>query len=808
MPPLVWIAVAWMAGLVAARYWLVPAGVNPVPLILLGALCSGSFFLWRHDRTMRLWIACALAFLLAALRYQAALPDPDDPGLVRYFNDQGWVTVEGVVQAYPDVRDTRTNLRLRTDHIEVAGRRQEVHGDVLVRASRYPEYHYGDRLRVSGTLETPTAFQDFNYGDYLARKGIYSVLDGPKTQLLATGQGSPFWSAIFVLKDRARDALARLVPEPEASLLQGILLGIQGGIPADLADDYNATGTSHVIVISGSNITVVAALFAASFGRMLGKRRAYWFVVAGIALYVLLVGADAAVVRAGLMGGLYVTALHLGRRATAYVSLFASAILMTAVNPLALWDAGFQLSLAATLSLILFTPGIERLFERGLAHLMARDRVQTALRYLNDVLIVTLAAQILTIPLVAYQFGRLSLVAPLANLLILPVQPPIMIAGLAAALVALVPFLQPLARVIAWIPWLCAAYTNLIVRWMADWRGASLQVSQADTGHLFVYVTAAIAMAWLLHHQPRFVRRFWKWLIGHWSTAAILAVPAAAVVLIWLAVLQLPDGRLHVAFLDVGQGDAVFITTPEGRQILVDGGPSPAALTAALGRQMPFWDRSIDFLVMTHPDSDHITGLVGALDHYQVGAWLDNGLPGDDALYAECQDRLAEAGIPKYTVRAGHRLELGEGLTLEVLNPPAAPNVGIGGDDNDNSLVLRLLWGQASFLLTGDVEAEAEYALLQSGQSLTAGVLKVAHHGSGGSSTPGFLAAVAPRYAVISVGAENKFDHPDPAVLARLHDLGDVTLLRTDQAGTIEFVTDGRQLRIQTDRPVVSAPEP
>ncbi len=800
MPPLVWGALAWAAGLVVAHHWLVPFGVRPASLALLCLIPLAAIFLWRRDRSVRLSGFCALALLLAALRYQAALPNLDDPHVVAHYNDTGWVTLEGVVKGYPDVRDTWTNLKLHAERVEVGGQEIVVHGMVLVRAPRFPEFHYGDRLRVSGLLKTPPEFQGFSYRDYLERKGIYSLIDRPQIEHLASGQGSPFWTAILAVKDRGREVIARLIPEPQASLLQGILLGIQSGIPGSLYDEFNATGTSHIIVISGSNITLVAALFATSFGRLLGKRRAYWFTVAGITLYVLLVGADAAVVRAGVMGGLYVTARHLGRRATAYVSLFASAILLTAIQPLALWDVGFQLSFAATLGLILFTPAIERLFEGALARITSQERARQLIRYLNDLLIVTLAAQILTIPLVVYHFGRLSLVAPLTNLLILPVQPPIMIWGGAATLIGLVPFLRPIAQVIAWVPWLCLAYTTAVVHWMAGWPFASLQISHASAGRLILYYGVIVGGVWALRQRQGYARRAWKRLTGSRSTTFVVGVFLVAAVLAWLAVLQLPDGKLHVAFLDVGQGDAVLITTPQGRQVLVDGGPSPTALIAALGKEMPFWDRSIDLVVMTHADADHITGLVEVLDRYKVAGWLDNGRPDENPFFGECQTLLTKAHIAHHVVRAGDRIDLGHGLTLEVLHPPPDLLTGTQADANNNSVVLRLAWDQASFLLTGDVEAEGERRLLESGLPLAATVLKVGHHGSGGSSTAEFLAAVRPEYAVISVGADNRFGHPQQAVLDRLASLGRVTVLRTDEHGTIEFITDGQRLWVRTER--------
>jgi competence protein ComEC len=799
MPPLAFLAISWIAGLVIAHHWLAPLGLGPASIALLSLIPAAAFLLWRKDRAMRLTSACALALFLGALRYELSIPDLDDAALVAHYNDRGWVTITGVVAAHPDIRDTWTNLELSSEEIELEGLKQPVKGIVLVRAPRFPEVRYGERLRVSGLLETPPEFEDFSYRDYLARKDVYSLLRRPSIEQIASSQGNPFWTAIFAVRDRAREVVARLVPDPAASLLQGILLGTKTGIPPDLYDDFNATGTSHVLVISGANITIVAALFARIFGRILGKRRAYWFTILGITAYVLLVGADPAVARAGLMGGLFVTAMYLGRRATAYVSLLASAVILTALTPLALWDVGFQLSFAATLSLILFAPPLERLLERGLVTIVPPERAKLVVGILNDVLIVTLAAQILTTPVVAYHFGRLSLVSPITNLLILPAQMPIMIGGGAAALIGLVPLLEPVAQVLFWVPWLFLAYTVAVVRWTASWPFASLEVGPVDLEWIALYGVLLLGAVWLLGQRRRGTLHLPAWTGTRRSTTITLGGLLVAATLLWLAILQLPDGRLHVAFLDVGQGDAIFITTPRGRQILVDGGPSPAALTSALGREMPFWDRSIDLVIMTHADADHITGLAEVLERYELAGWIDSGTDDPNALYLRCRELLTEKGVPHHAVQTGDRLDLGQGIVIEILHPPGSLMAGTDADSNNNSVVLRLSWDNASFLLTGDAEAEAEQLLLQTEQVVAADVLKVAHHGSADASMAGFLASVDPSFAVISVGVDNPFGHPAPAVLDRLDQQGDVTVLRTDLAGTVEFTTDGRRLWIKEE---------
>jgi len=289
--------------------------------------------------------------------------------------------------------------------------------------------------------------------------------------------------------------------------------------------------------------------------------------------------------------------------------------------------------------------------------------------------------------------------------------------------------------------------------------------------------------------------------LSGWRGVAALVFVAA---LAWLALRGLPDGKLHVYFLDVGQGDAILIQAPDGRQILVDGGPSPTALLNELGAVLPFWDRSLDLVVLTHPDGDHITGLIPLLDRYRVARVLDTRLSETAPLAAAWRDGLARHRIERTVAERGMRIPLGR-AQLVVLHPGPRPLRGTASDDNNNAIVLRLEYGQTSLLLTGDAEAEAETDMLNAGLPLRSDLLKIGHHGSKGSTSAPFVAAVAPRWAVIQVGAENAFGHPHPEILKRLA-AAQTETFRTDQNGRIEAISDGRTLRVQPQRPTPSQP--
>jgi len=282
-----------------------------------------------------------------------------------------------------------------------------------------------------------------------------------------------------------------------------------------------------------------------------------------------------------------------------------------------------------------------------------------------------------------------------------------------------------------------------------------------------------------------------KWLIPPLLTAAILVSVTAA---------TMPDNNLHISFLDVGQGDAILIH--RGRQqVLIDGGPSPQMITMELGKKMPFWDRTIELVISTHPSADHITGLVEVMDRYKVKQALYPDMDFESGIYRSWLRLLEEKDIECFTAQDGQRIDLGGGAIIEVLNPRNPPLTDTCSDIDNNGVVLHIVMGEASFLLTADAMWEAEFELVAHRANLNSTVLKVAHHGSDTSTTAEFLAVVDPKLAVIPVGADNTYGHPSDEVMALLiQRIGSENIYRTDRNGTIEFITDGERLWVKTER--------
>jgi len=778
---LFWLGMTWLAGIAVGR-------VSPLTSWQWIILALGSLVALIAFRRHRIYVSLFAGLLMVALgaaRFQLQ-PSLKANHIASHNASDRNVTITGVVVDSPAVRDTYTGLRLSAESLryEDAWVGQEVHGLVLLRASRYREWAYGDRLRVYGALETPPVFETFSYRDYLARQGIHSLMTYASVTRLATRQANPILQLIYDFRARCLGVVYAIFPDPEASLLAGILLGVESGISPEVRQSFNQTGTTHIIAISGFNITIVAALFISLFGRYFGARKGALVAGIAIALYTILVGADAAVVRAAIMGGLTLLARQLGRQTHGMASLSAAAIAMTIVNPLILWDVGFQLSFAASLGLILYAEPLNSRFVHFASRWLHEEQAEKLAGPVSEFVLFTLAAQVTTLPLTAYYFNRLSLVALLANPVILPAQPPVMILGGLAMLAGTL--WLPLGRPLAWIAWLFVAFTIRAVEFFATWPLSSIplgQVSLALAAGFYLLLFGATALAKLpLDRRPKLLNAVSKLV----SLPAGFALAALAVTtgLTWQLVTHRPDGRLHVNVLDVGGGDAVLIQSPTGRFVLVDGGPSPTALSDALGRRLPLLDQRIDWMVVGGTHSNQVAGLAGIVERFPIGNVLLAGPPGRSA-YRRLINELTEVGCPITSAQDGQALDLGGGAWLEV--------VALG----ERGAVLLITYDRARILLApgADPSLMTELARKRSIGPVSAYLL--ADSGFAAVNPPELLDQLQPWVAMISIETGNSRGLPSPEVLEALEG---TTVLRTDLNGWIELKTDGERLWVEVER--------
>lgn len=800
---LIYLSIFWLIGI-----WFGDTAIGQtLPDWALGCAAFvgfvGAYMLRKVEPTSFLLLACISMFCLGGLRAQLAEPELSSQHIVRLNNMPRAVTLTGIVVAEPDVGDTLVDLRVQVDSATwitsgmSAPLTEPVEGVVLVTANRFPKIEYGARVTVTGKLEEPFESAEFSYKQYLAREGIHSTMFWPRVEVSAENQGNLFYTSLLQFKANANATISRIVPAPESAVLQAMLFGDRTFLPDRLLEDYRTVGLSHTIVVSGFHVSIIMLLVLEFTQLFTTPRWSIWMTLLLLSAYAVIVGLKPAVLRAILMSMAFLLGyVWLGRRSSALAISALVAFLLTVVDPKLLSLVSFQLSFSAVLSLILYSTSFRDWMQTRLKLFLGVSVLSSYLSSIITILAMTLSAQLLTLPLVAWYFGQISLISIIANVIVVPFLPIIMILGSIATFLGMV--VEPLGSVIGWFVWLPLRYTITVVELFARVPFASVPVQVSTFSVGVIYFVIGV-VSWYRFQEVERRIEIWEQVTLNLPERSLAGVSVCAALLAIGWHNSQPDGMLHVTFFDVGQGDATLIESPSGRQILVDAGLYPSVINSHLGRAIPFWDRTIDMVIATHPDADHVAGMPEVLARYQVDHLLVDGLHEEmSAMYVEMLGQAELQHLTPTVVQAGQVIEIGDGVRLEIVHPSETLDDEIR---NNNSISMRLVYGDFSLLLTGDVEESAESAILARNLPLQSIVYKAGHHGSNTSSTPAFLNAVHPQIAVVSAGAGNRFGHPHPEVMARFVERG-VTVLCTSQFGSIEVITDGRQMWWEgTDRP-------
>jgi competence protein ComEC len=769
--------------------------------------------LWQRRRASFsigwLTLGCLAAGAALPARWTAPLPPSD---LTRVLcegradcDEPVRVTLAGTLDAHPRPGNGNTRLYLSVEDVIRDARRAPVRGRVRVRVGgETPGLRAGARVLLQARLRAPRRYRNPGCADLpraLARQGIHrAAAVASARDVVPLASRSARRAGFAAARERLSGFFRRRTPE-EAPVLAALLLGEGGRIGPSLRDAYARAGVAHVLAVSGLHVAIVAMTVAALLRGVLGVSTrllaggAAWRIalLGGTAAawgYALLAGGREPGLRAAGMAATLVAAALVRRRGDVWYALLLAAAGLTLGDPARVFQPGVQLSFLSVAGLLGFWR-LPRRGENGSGRVgrLARWAVRWALASMRASVGATLA----TLPVQASLFGQVSLVGPLGNLVALP-----LLGGLAVpTLLAAAAALPGSEEVAGWLVRLAALAVRAAggwVAWLASFRGAAAQVPPP---------TPLQAAAWLalVFALPRaFARRESRPALPLRARAVAVAVAALLVLLaeaIGGAWRPAPPSALRVTFLDVGQGDATLLETPEGEHILVDAGPAftwpggggfDAGARAVAPTLRANRIRRIDLLVISHPDADHAGGAPAILDRFEVGEiWIPAPASGADGLRP-----IFEAAelrrVPVKGLARGAPPRVRDQTRIEVLAPPAGRR-GSGSRHprqgwNDASLVLRVVTPGLAVLLPGDIEGPAEASLLRAGVDLRADVLKIPHHGSATSTTGGFLAAVRPCLGVLSAGAWNRFGFPDPDTLARLGGQG-VRILRTDRGGAI-----------------------
>lgn len=872
--PLVQAACFWIAGSTAAcllqgkEFWLLWAGMV-LMLPLYGMMCSLS---WKRLLILGVIFSAAAGYWMVQDKLNTSkLSGSFERIWQSVLPDKSTAAMQGILVSSPDIDGDRVTFTLRLkgevelelehtdiDQFPAETKLSNVDGErVLVQVTLAKEeeldeaalWGRGQEVRIQGALERPSIssnYGGFDYRNYLHYKRIHWLLKvkgaSEVVQLNRTGG----WGTPQLLGniDKLRQALGAkvdaLFPDWQGGYMKGLLIGLADELEPDKYTQFTNLGLSHILAISGSHVAInIGLLLGLCRLCRLTKESSQLLALGFTPFYVLLTGFTPSVIRAGMMTMLGLYLLRRGLLKDGLHLVSASCLVMLIWDPYLLVNVSFQLSFAVTAGLIVFVP----LLRPWLKWLPGRFRSAVA---------ITVAAQLVSFPLTIFYFNQVSILSLAANLVLVPVVSLVSLpGGMAALLVGLI--WMPLARFIAYPVIQLNRLTFVITEWLNSWMGS---MTYWKSPSLLWMLSFYVVLYWLLSreagiakeqernqgslltqedtvplppypgHDPRPAsapgpipffnepRRSWRDIGMSLAAAAIMGV------LLYVGFQSdYRQGTGYVEFLDVGQGDSALITTPAGLHILVDGGGTVTFRKPGdtwRQRRDPFevgkktlvpllkkrGIHRLDAVVLTHGDQDHIGGLQAVLDSYPVGMIFLNGSLADSATMNQLMRTALEQDIPIYAVKTGQVLQPDQKTQLVFLAPEdelITSNFPYTKDQNTRSVVFRLTMDGVSFLFTGDMDAKAERRMLEKlesqaikGLQLRSDVLKVAHHGSKTSSTQEWLSQVQPGISIISAGRSNVYGHPNSGVVERLEATGS-RIYRTDLNGGIQFrILQGR----------------
>lgn len=697
----------------------------PQPFWLIAALLTllPTSIFWRQPLT-RYALLMLFCLCLGGWRYMAA-SSPNEAGAIGTFIGRQTVSIQGEIIDEPDLGSNSTLLRVATQSLSLDNGQtwQQTHGEIQVeiRGSTFDDPfgpHYGDTLQLTGKLDAPSTY---------ATKGLQASMAFPGVYLKERG-GNPLLALLYQWRTGLASILMQALPQPFASVLIALFLSLRTPALRDILPLFAVTGTAHLLAAGGFKVTLLAGLISRRTTWLAPRKQEMhphllpaqrrrdnwkrWLHIAPtilcIALYTFLSGGGPAALRAGLMGTLLALAPLLQRRYNVYTALALAALLMSAINPFLLWDVGFQLSFVGTLGIVLFTPFLQRQL-RFLAHLPLGEHIA-------EIMAVTLAAQIATLPIFALSFKQISFIAPLANVATMPLLGVLITLG---ALICLSGWLfLPLATLGGWLAWPLLWYINSVISWCAKLPGAYLQVDTLNPLLAWIYYAL---LAWLT-----------ALLFTHWKASAlarqsspppllshaqkrVVQVSLALLILLITGTLSLStpsDGRLTLTLLtdnDSTQGKALLLRSPDGEVALINEGANSVTLAHSLDSRLPLWQRSLHLVILPSASANNLSGLQDVTSRYQISQTIDAGMLHPSTAYARWRMTLDERHLPYTRVHQGALISLGNQVRFEVLWPLSQLHKS-SNEESDNALIVRLVSPRLRVLFV-NAAALSEYAL-------------------------------------------------------------------------------------------------
>lgn len=616
------------------------------------------------------------------------------------------------------------------------------------------KFKIGDKINIFGEYSIPDVSRNyggFNYRYYLNSIETYGTIKVKKYDLISNKTKN----IIYMLQNSITENLNKLLSKNQAGILNGMLIGETNGISDKVIDDFKNSGITHLLAVSGSNIVLVIVISKFIFSKIFGKKHSWVFIISFIIFFVCVSGASPSVVRAALMAILEILAGLLIKKSNSINNLFLSALIILLINPVSIINVGFILSFAGTIGILLLSEQISKKLKKYI-------KIDMLLENLS----VTLSAQIILFPIMAYFFNSISLISLITNLLVLPISSILTVMGLMLFVLSTIYF--PLAKLISIPLKYLINYIMIIAKACSKLSFLNITVSTPSVFEIILYYT----IVWMIINRKKVVLK-----------RGIVCVVVFLIIMVKVHDI-IPKKYIEVSSVDVGQGDCFFIKTSRDKKILIDGGGSETSdydvgknvlLPYLLDRRC----KKIDLIFISHAHADHIDGIMTVIEKLKVRKVMIGVQNLNDEkikkLYEICKKRDVEIK----TIMAGESIKIDD-LFFDILYPARSVK-----DNNVNnlSLVIKLRYGSKSMLFTGDIETHGEDKI---DANIKADILKVAHHGSNTSTSEKFLKRVSPQISIISVAKNNVYGHPNKAVVERIKRFSD-KLYMTKDSGEINI---------------------
>ncbi len=623
-------------------------------------------------------------------------------------------------------------------------------------------FKYGDLIKIQGEYSSPQTarnYKGFDYSKYLKTLKIYGIIKIEEANLLKENDLNFVLISINNLKQKMIDHANKNMPQKTANLLLGLLIGQKDNIQEDIIKSFRTANLSHILAVSGAHTSYIILGLTYIITKSKAPRRiGYIITIIILLVFIIITGASYSVIRACIMSIITISAKLFYKKENFFISICVSLFIILIQNPFAINDIGLKLSFLGTIGIIVFNKNITEFFIR----IKIKENIA-------KVLSLTFSAQLMIMPITILNFNTFSLTFFISNILASPLLGIIIILGFIAIFVSFV--LNPISKILFFVLNLFLELLIFISEIVTKIPGSSILVKTPNLVSVITYYILILFINYFFIIKKNPIRRFQKKIIKICTIKnikrIIKIIARIFLIISFLTMLvRVINPTLKIYFIDVGQGDCTLIITPKGKKILIDGGEgkNEILLPYLLDRGI----NKIDYIIISHFDSDHCNGLIEVMEKIKVGKVIVSKQPGESEEYRNILEIIKRKNIEAYVVKAQDRITIEKDLYINILNPAGKLEFN---DLNNNAMVAKLIYKNFSMLFTGDIEKAEENIAQKYKNNLKSTILKVAHHGSKTSTNEEFLKYVEPQIALIGVGENNKFGHPNQQTIEKLKNI-------------------------------------